>query len=132
VVAPLHFPKTAEWDTRLYLLEFSDGSKLDKEIERLQKNQNAIIIPRETDVMRMIATELRLYFSGTLQSFKTPLHPIGSDFQQCAWHLLQPIPYGQTISYKKQAEITGNKNAYRAVANANGANQLAIVVSSCH
>ena len=41
------------------------------------------------------------------------------------------IPYGQTRSYMGQAEAIGKATAYRAVANANGANQLAIVIP-CH
>ncbi len=41
------------------------------------------------------------------------------------------IPYGATRSYGEQAEAIGKKTAYRAVANANGANQLAIIIP-CH
>ena len=56
---------------------------------------------------------------------------MGSDFQKEAWNALQQILYGETRSYKAQAELIGNKKAFRAVANANGANQLAIVIP-CH
>lgn len=118
-------------DNSLRLLEFADRRGLEKEIERLRKRQKAAIIPGSTDPIAMIRQELDLYFSGKLKSFKTPLHLIGSDFQKKAWHALQQIPYGETRSYKSQAEITGNEKAYRAVANANGANQLAIIIP-CH
>ena len=41
------------------------------------------------------------------------------------------IPYGTTRSYKEQAGIIGKESAFRAVANANGSNQLAIIIP-CH
>jgi O-6-methylguanine DNA methyltransferase len=41
------------------------------------------------------------------------------------------IPYAQTRSYLEQAVAIGKQTAYRAVANANGANQIAIVIP-CH
>lgn len=118
-------------DDSLYLLEFVDRIGLEKEIDRLRKRQKADIILGSTEPIVMIKNEVGLYFSGNLKSFKTPLHLIGSDFQRCVWHALQQIPYGETRSYKSQAEITGNERAYRAVANANGANQLAIIIP-CH
>lgn len=118
-------------DNSLYLLEFADSRGLEKEIERLRHKQKAAIVPGTTHPISLIKEELALYFSGTLKSFKTPLYLIGSDFQKKAWHALQRIPYSQTRSYKRQAEIVGNEKAFRAVANANGANQLAIIIP-CH
>ena len=41
------------------------------------------------------------------------------------------IPYGETRSYAEQAQSIGNATACRAVANPNGANQLAIIIP-CH
>ena len=41
------------------------------------------------------------------------------------------IPYGQTRSYSDQAKAIRKQKAYRAVANANGANKLAIIIP-CH
>lgn len=118
-------------DKSLYLLEFADRRGLEKEIERLRKRQKAAIIPGSADPITMIEQELKLYFLGKLKSFKTPLYLIGSDFQKKAWRLLQQIPYGETRSYKTQADMTGNEKACRAIANANGANQLAIIIP-CH
>ncbi|ABV76459.1 methylated-DNA--protein-cysteine methyltransferase [Rickettsia rickettsii str. Arizona] len=47
------------------------------------------------------------------------------------WQELINIPYGETRSYLNQAKVLGKPNSYRAVANANGMNQLAIIVP-CH
>ena len=56
---------------------------------------------------------------------------VGSSFQQTVWKELIKIPYGETRSYAMQSITIGNPKATRAVANANGANQLAIIIP-CH
>jgi methylated-DNA-[protein]-cysteine S-methyltransferase len=56
---------------------------------------------------------------------------IGSDFQQKVWNELLNVSYGTTSSYLMLAEKIGNKNAVRAVANANGANAISIIIP-CH
>ncbi len=118
-------------ETGLYLLEFVDRRGLELEVERLRIKTKAAIIPGITDPIKSITFELESYFNGTLTKFKTPLHLLGSPFQKLVWQSLMRIPYGQTRSYMAQAEAIGKATAYRAVANANGANQLAIVIP-CH
>ncbi len=115
----------------LYLLEFVDRRGLEREVERLKSRTKAAIIPGLTAPMESIIREVASYFDGKLKSFKTPLHILGSPFQQRVWEELMRIPYGQTRSYMVQATAIGQKTAYRAVANANGANQLAIIIP-CH
>lgn len=115
----------------LYLLEFVDRRGLEREVERLRIKTKAAIIPGVTDPIKSITLELESYFNGTLIDFKTPLHLLGSHFQRLVWEELMRIPYGQTRSYMAQSKAIGNATAYRAVANANGANQLAIVIP-CH
>jgi len=113
----------------LYLLEFVERRGLEKEIERLRSK--AIILPGSTDSITLVESELQAYFAGNLKAFKTPLHLIGSPFQKSVWDELIKIPYGQTRSYADQAAAIGKPSAFRAVANANGANQIAILVP-CH
>jgi len=115
----------------LYLLEFVDRRGLEPEVERLRIKTKAAIIPGMTDPIKSITLELESYFEGKLKAFKTPLHLMGSPFQRLVWEQLMRIPYGQTRSYKDQAASMGKATAYRAVANANGANQLALVIP-CH
>jgi AraC family transcriptional regulator of adaptative response/methylated-DNA-[protein]-cysteine methyltransferase len=115
----------------LYLLEFVDRRGLEREVERLRLKTQAAIIPGITDPIKSITLELASYFDGRLTDFKTPLHLLGSPFQRLVWEELMRIPYGQTRSYATQADSIGKATAYRAVANANGANQLAIVIP-CH
>lgn len=118
-------------ETGLYLLEFVDRRGLEREVERLRLKTKAAIIPGVTDPIQSITLELASYFEGQLKEFKTPLHLFGSPFQRLVWSELRRIPYGITRSYRDQAEAIGKNTAYRAVANANGANQLAIIIP-CH
>lgn len=115
----------------LYLLEFVDRRGLEREIEKLRIKTKAAIIPGSNAPLKSIATELKFYFAGSLKEFKTTLRLLGSPFQQRVWQELIRIPYGETRSYLAQAMAIGKQSAYRAVANANGANQLAIVIP-CH
>jgi O-6-methylguanine DNA methyltransferase len=48
-----------------------------------------------------------------------------------AWQALLAIPHGQTRSYAQQACAIGQPSATRAVAAANGANKVSIIVP-CH
>ncbi len=118
-------------DEALHLLEFTGRRGLEKEIERLRMRAKAAIIPEKTAVHRQVAKELKEYFEGNRQAFEIPLHVWGTPFQRRVWQALQEIPYGETLSYTQQAEKLGEAAACRAVANANGANQIAILIP-CH
>ncbi len=115
----------------LHLLEFVERRGLEREIERLRFQTKSAIIPGETSPINSIKKELPLYFEGLLKEFKTPLRLLGSPFQKLVWEELLRIPYGETRSYADQSQSIGKPSACRAVANANGANQLAIVIP-CH
>ena len=75
--------------------------------------------------------QLIQYFNGERRIFEFPVNQAGSVFQQETWNLLMTIPYGKTISYLQLAIKTGDPKATRAVANANGKNNIAIIVP-CH
>ena len=118
-------------DQALYLLEFVDRRGLEKEIERLRKKIKLPIIPGKTKPIEQIEGELEAYFAGRFSAFTTPLYTIGSPFQKRVWEELQKIPRGETRSYAEIAASIGKPTAYRAVALANGANQLSIIIP-CH
>lgn len=75
--------------------------------------------------------ELEEYFSGRRKYFDVPLNLDGTDFQKKVWNKLLKIPYGSTISYGELAKLCGNKNASRAVGNANNKNKIMIMIP-CH
>ena len=115
----------------LYLLEFVGRRGLEREIERLRKRLKIGIIPGDNKILKQIKKELADYFSGSCLTFKTPCYWMGSTFQQSVWKALQTIPAGETRSYLDIARQVGRNKAYRAVANANGSNQLALIIP-CH
>ncbi len=118
-------------EKQLFLLEFVDRRGLEREVERLRQRTKSAIIPGYTEPIHSIERELNLYFEGNLQEFKTPIFMLGSPFQKRVWEELIKIPSGETRSYAELATSLGRPTAYRAVAQANGANQLAIVIP-CH
>ncbi|MGE7214933.1 bifunctional transcriptional activator/DNA repair enzyme AdaA [Priestia koreensis] len=116
----------------LYLLEFVDRRGLEKEIERMRVKLSVAIVPGTNELLEDLEQQLGEYFEGDRSSFDIPLtDKIGSSFQKNVWRLLGEIPPGKTISYKELAIQAGNPKAYRAVARANGANQIAILIP-CH
>jgi AraC family transcriptional regulator of adaptative response/methylated-DNA-[protein]-cysteine methyltransferase len=115
----------------LYLLEFVDRRGLEREVQRIRQRLRACILPGETSIAHMIEKELNQYFNGELQDFTTPLYLLGSPFQIQVWEKLRKIPYGETCSYADLALCIEKPSAFRAVANANGANQIALVIP-CH
>ncbi len=116
---------------QLCLLEFTDRRGLERELIDLKKRLKTVILPGKADAIEETKRQLSAYFDGTLQDFSLPLFTPGTPFQQEVWQQLSTIPYGQTRSYKEQAEILGNPKAIRAVATANGMNRLAIIIP-CH
>jgi AraC family transcriptional regulator of adaptative response/methylated-DNA-[protein]-cysteine methyltransferase len=60
-----------------------------------------------------------------------PLDVQGTAFQQRVWRALQKIPAGKTVSYAEIAKRIGKPKAVRAVANACGANSIAVAIP-CH
>jgi len=118
-------------ETALYLLEFVDRRGLEREVERLRHRTKSSIIPGVTEPIQLIESELTRYFDGQLTEFKTPVALLGSPFQKNVWAQLMKIPPGETRSYSDIAISLAKPTAFRAVAQANGANQLAIIIP-CH
>jgi AraC family transcriptional regulator, regulatory protein of adaptative response / methylated-DNA-[protein]-cysteine methyltransferase len=60
-----------------------------------------------------------------------PLDMAGTDFQRRVWQAIEAIPSGETASYAEVARRIGSPDAVRAVAQACGANRLAVAIP-CH
>jgi len=118
-------------DAGLYLLEFIDSRGLEREIVRLRQKLKAAVIPGRTAITEQIEQELADYFNGVCFTFKTPIHLVGSAFQKQVWEILRQIPLGKTRPYSEIAKILKKPTAFRAVARANGSNQLALIIP-CH
>lgn len=115
----------------LFLLEFHDRSNLKFQIEQLCKKTRSIITPGWTAPLHSIKEELFQYFNLKKMQFQTPIKMIGSPFQMQVWQELQKIPMHKTASYTQIATSIQKPSACRAVAQANSANHLAIIIP-CH
>jgi len=83
----------------------------------------------ENPLTLIVAQQLGDYFNGRLQQFNFPIKQNGTEFQQEVWRNLLTIPFGETISYAKFS--AHHPLAIRAIAAANGKNNIAVVVP-CH
>jgi methylated-DNA-[protein]-cysteine S-methyltransferase len=99
--------------------------------QRVQTVLQAGYQPGLSGVLEGTKLQLEEYFSGIRKEFTIPLQLAGSDFQQSVWNALLEIPYGTTMTYSALSKKLGNMKAIRAVASANGANALSILVP-CH
>ncbi len=119
------------YDGKLCMLDFR-YRKMRKTIdERLKKGLNAQIIEQDTQTIRKTKVQLGEYFNLERKAFDLPLLMVGTDFQKSVWKALLKVPYGTTSTYLKLAKKIDNEKAVRAVANANGANALSIIIP-CH
>jgi O-6-methylguanine DNA methyltransferase len=104
-------------------------------LTRLDFHPGAVATSDNDDACRQhldsIEAELARYFAGDLERFTTPVALGGTDFQQTVWRELCEIPSGTTVTYTELASRIGNPGAIRAVAAANGANLLSVIVP-CH
>ena len=115
----------------LHLLEFADRKALPAEMKRLHKAAKGSIGIGRFATHDQIAAELGAFFDKTNDRFTTPLALHGTPFTRDVWKALQTIPAGETRSYSAVAASIDAPHAMRAVARANAANQIAIVIP-CH
>ena len=82
-------------------------------------------------IMHNVIEQLNQYFMGIRKQFDISLKLEMPPFYKKVLKEVSEIPYGQTFSYKNIARKLNNPRAYRAVANANAANPIPIIIP-CH
>jgi AraC family transcriptional regulator of adaptative response/methylated-DNA-[protein]-cysteine methyltransferase len=117
-------------DAGLHLFEFHDRTALPTEMRRIESRCGAVV-DGTTAASDALARELAEYFAGARTTFTSRIVQRGSPFTAQVWAALCEIPCGETRSYGQIATRIGRPSAVRAVARANGANQVAILVP-CH
>jgi methylated-DNA-[protein]-cysteine S-methyltransferase len=98
---------------------------------RLRKGLNAEFSEEKDLTIENTVFQLEEYFQGKRKIFDLPLLMVGTDFQKKVWQELLNIPFGQTETYAALSERLKNPLGNRAIASANGANALSILVP-CH
>jgi methylated-DNA-[protein]-cysteine S-methyltransferase len=99
--------------------------------DRLKRGLKTDFIEEDSDIIEKTRTELDEYFQEKRQEFNIPIQMVGTDFQKSVWNALLKVTYGTTSSYLQLAKKINNEKAVRAVAGANGANAIAIIIP-CH
>ena len=98
---------------------------------RLQSGLDAVYEIRNTALIELAIKQFEEYFSKKRKEFEIPLLLVGTEFQKQVWAELMKIPFGSTVSYSELSERINNPKAVRAVASANGANAISIIIP-CH
>jgi methylated-DNA-[protein]-cysteine S-methyltransferase len=118
-------------EDKLCLCDWRYRKMRDRVDARLRSLLSAEFVPDNSPVIEQTIKQLKDYYQGRRRGFDVPLLLAGTDFQQQVWRALIDIPYGEITSYRELSEAIGNKSAVRAVANANGANAISILIP-CH
>ena len=87
--------------------------------------------PVESPLINEAIKQLEEYFAGERLMFDFPIQQPGTAFQQEVWRQLLTIKYGVTMSYAALSNQMKSPLAIRAIASANGKNNLWVVVP-CH
>ncbi|HOZ84263.1 MAG TPA: methylated-DNA--[protein]-cysteine S-methyltransferase [Niabella sp.] len=120
-----------DFEGQLCLLDWKYRAKRLQVDERVCNFLKAKYTYQETDFHQQVKQQLGEYLNKKRSSFDLPLLLAGSNFQQQVWQQLLKIPYGQTTTYLDLSLKLGDEKAIRAVASANGANGISIIVP-CH
>jgi methylated-DNA-[protein]-cysteine S-methyltransferase len=102
-------------------------------VEQFETYSNDRDLKDGKDIPILVEAECQLheYFHEGRKEFQLPIEIKGTEFQESIWSQLQKIPYGHACSYQDVAMKIGNKNAVRAIGQANKANKLPIFIP-CH
>ncbi|MDF2234380.1 methylated-DNA--[protein]-cysteine S-methyltransferase [Albimonas sp. CAU 1670] len=117
-------------DDALRLLEFPERAVLNAEFRRLRTALGPVREGASAMLDRARAV-VEAFFADPAAPVDLPLAPLGTEFQRAVWAALREIPAGATASYSDVAARIGRPTATRAVAAANGANPIAVLIP-CH
>ena len=119
------------YDSKLCLLDFRYRKMRFAVDNRLKKTLNAKFVVQDNKILKETRKQITEYLRAERKTFDLPILSVGSDFQKQVWEALLKINYGETASYLDIAKYIGNEKAVRAVASANGANAIAVIIP-CH
>jgi len=102
------------------------------ELEKRLRSEFPDIVPRRDDrAMASLSKAVNRRVEGKGLGEPLPLDLHGTPFQLSVWKEMLRIPPGSTLSYGDVARNIGRPTAFRAVAQACGANPVPVVVP-CH
>jgi len=119
------------FEAKLCLLDFKYRKMRTTVDNRLKIGFDAVFVEQDDEILQKTRKQIDEYFDMTRKVFDIPIITVGTDFQKSVWEALLKVPYGTTSTYLQLAKDINNKKAVRAVANANGANSISIIIP-CH
>ncbi|GLQ31964.1 methylated-DNA--[protein]-cysteine S-methyltransferase [Litoribrevibacter albus] len=119
------------YSERLCLLDFRYRKMRSVVDVRVQRGLKAKFVEQDDLLLAETRSQIDEYLLGQRTEFDLPLLTVGSEFQERVWDALREVPYGETSTYLELARRIGKENAVRAVASANGANAIALIIP-CH
>jgi len=121
----------ASYNNKLCLCDWQYRKMRSRIDQRIKNALKAEYFECESEIIRETKMQLTEYFEGQRKIFDIPLLLIGTDFQISVWEKLLQIPYGKTSTYTELSQQTGKADAVRAVAAANAANAISVIIP-CH
>lgn len=90
-----------------------------------------MFVNKDNDILQMTRRQIKEYLSGKRREFDLQIITVGTDFQKAVWKALMDVKYGETATYLDLAKKIHDEKSVRAVAAANGANSISLVIP-CH
>jgi len=119
------------FDKKLCLLDFRYRKMRKKVDNRIKKGLDAEYIEQDDEILQKTRVQLNEYFNCERREFDIPLLMVGTEFQKNVWEALMKVSYGKISTYLDLAKDINNEKAVRAVASANGANAMSLIIP-CH
>jgi len=116
---------------KLCMLDFRYRRMRSTVNKRIKESLKADFVEKDDNVLKETKKQIDEYLSGKRKTFEIPYLMVGSDFQKQVWKELMNVKYGETASYLDLAKKINNPKAVRAVASANGANSIGLIIP-CH
>lgn len=110
---------------------FTDTEGRDSEIRQLKLDWPNAMIVENAPVSAAIAGSIIALMRGEKPPADIPVHVNGTNFQVAVWRALLSTGAGDTFSYSDVARHIQKPRSVRAVANAVGANPVALLIP-CH
>ena len=119
------------YENKLCLCDWRFRKMRDSIDKRIKNNLKSEFIEESSEVIETCKIQLEEYFNKERKIFDLPILMVGTEFQKQVWNALIEVPYSKTSSYLDLSKKIKNPDAVRAVATANGANAIAIIIP-CH
>lgn len=119
------------FEEQLCICDWRYRKMRDRIDDRIKVGLKSNYMARSDGVIEETIKQLEEYFNYKRKSFSIPILTVGTEFQKKVWNGLVKIPFGETSSYLELAESINDRNSVRAVASANGANAISIIIP-CH